>query len=263
MPRVDRKVDEHGLQLRPIGHECVQTRDAADTQPDCGTERRGEQIAQALEQRPSLHALRVQLSPARKRQEPAGDRNAACHRLPRAQGELAHLVRPVRPALQKVKTAHHSLQHVVEIMRDPAGELAERLQTLRLGQLRLGLLAGLDLPPHLGFEIGVEILQAFLGGVQLQLGPAALGHIDQHAGQPRILPGAGIGRVAPDTAEPSDIAVWQDGAELRLVIGMPAQARLADNAREFTCPGHTILWMQQRLEVGGAAYRPIRPAKKR
>ena len=53
--------------------------------------------------------------------------------------------RPMRVE-QEVGRHHDGGQHVVEIVRDPAGELAHRLHLLRLGELRFerALLGGLD-----------------------------------------------------------------------------------------------------------------------
>ena len=54
-------------------------------------------------------------------------------------------LRVARPALDQAEAADHRLQHVVEVVRDAAGELAQRLHALRLRE------PGLGLPPLAGF----------------------------------------------------------------------------------------------------------------
>ena len=53
-------------------------------------------------------------------------------------------------ALHQVHGADDDRQHVVEVMRDAAGQLADRLHLLHLADLRLGRLARGDLLPEAG-----------------------------------------------------------------------------------------------------------------
>ena len=55
--------------------------------------------------------------------------------------------RAVEPAPGKVDPADDHRQHIVEIVRDAAGQLADRLHLLDLAELRLGGLALARLRP--------------------------------------------------------------------------------------------------------------------
>src|SRR5215207_4696136 len=50
--------------------------------------------------------------------------------------------------LQEIEIADHDTQHVVEIMRDPAREAADRLKLAGMEQVLLHLLAFGDIKPH-------------------------------------------------------------------------------------------------------------------
>jgi hypothetical protein len=47
----------------------------------------------------------------------------------------------VDPALGELEPAEHDRQHIVEVVRDAAGQLADRVHLLHLAQPRLGLFA--------------------------------------------------------------------------------------------------------------------------
>ncbi len=68
-------------------------------------------------------------------------------RVGRRLDELPDVVLAARQlALDKVHGADDDGQHVVEIVRDAAGKLADRLHLLHLADLRFSLLARLDFP---------------------------------------------------------------------------------------------------------------------
>src|SRR5690349_15946085 len=50
--------------------------------------------------------------------------------------------------LQKIEIADHDAEHVVEIMRDPARETADRFELAGVEQVLLHLLALRDIEPH-------------------------------------------------------------------------------------------------------------------
>ena len=75
---------------------------------------------------------------------------------------------------KQLQIAADDLQHVVEVVRDAAGELADRLHLLRLEQLRLGLGA-------LGDRGGDALLQQFVGLLQNLFGFLAVGDVDDRA----------------------------------------------------------------------------------
>ncbi len=97
-----------------------------------------------------IHRHRAQILLPRERQQALGQRGAALGALHRA---LDQAVQPriVGDALaQQIEIAHHRHQEIVEIMRDAAGELADRLHLLRLPQLLLCLFARGDFLHQLG-----------------------------------------------------------------------------------------------------------------
>ncbi len=92
----------------------------------------------------------MQILLARKGQQPLGERCAALRALQCAIDQATE-PRIVGQALaQQIEVAHHSHQKIVEVMRDAAGELADRLHLLRLTQLFLRLLAGSNLLHQFG-----------------------------------------------------------------------------------------------------------------
>ena len=79
---------------------------------------------------------------AGERQQPPGQRRGAGRALHRV-GEVGHhlALGAVEPAAGEIDAADHHRQHVVEVVRDAAGQLADRLHLLHLPQLRFGQLA--------------------------------------------------------------------------------------------------------------------------
>ena len=81
---------------------------------------------------------------------------------------------PATSRAEELQVAADDLQHVVEIVRDAAGELADRLHLLRLAQLRLGRRA-------FGDRRGHALLQHLVGLPQDLLGLLAVGDVDDGA----------------------------------------------------------------------------------
>ena len=97
-----------------------------------------QQRGQPFQQRGRRHRAGLQPIPPGECQHAAGDAGPALGRLQRRAGVAADPPGIVRPAFQQPQRAGHHLQQVVEIMRDAAGDAAERLQLLRLAQPRFG-----------------------------------------------------------------------------------------------------------------------------
>ena len=70
-----------------------------------------------------------------------------------------HVLRLAQPALQDLRVAGNDHQQIVEVVGDAAGELAERLHLLRLGELLAGLLER-DLRLVLGGDVAGELGEA-------------------------------------------------------------------------------------------------------
>ena len=106
-------------------------------------ERPLKKFAQGGDEGVGIDPLRLQRLPAREGQQPARQRPRPLHALKRERrrlldprsclrlGKLRHL------AVDRVETAEDDGQHVVEVVRHAAGELAQRIHLLRLTELLL------------------------------------------------------------------------------------------------------------------------------
>ena len=117
-------------------------------------------------------------------QQAAGQRGGAGRALHRI-GEMVHhfLARTAQPAAGKVDPADHHGEHIVEVVGDAAGQLADRLHLLHLAKLGLGRLAldRLGLQRLVGFPqflgaVAHRLLQ-FGGAIRFAVGLAAGGGI--------------------------------------------------------------------------------------
>ena len=158
--RIDREIENRQLELIGIDPRRRQSLRNVKPQRDARPQRALEQIAHALDQPTQIDRHRAQILLARERQQPLGQRSAALGALHRAIDQPMQ-TRIVRQALaQQVEIAHHRHQQIVEVMRDAAGELPDRLHLLRLAQLLLRLFAGRDFL----HQVGGALLDALLEG---------------------------------------------------------------------------------------------------
>ena len=108
---------------------------------DCRAERTTDQVRNARDQLIRVDGLGVQRLLARKSQQALGQQgrttSTVCGGVDIPLG--AGIVRP-DPTPQQGERAHDDGKHVVEVVRDATGELADRLHLLRLAQSVLDLL---------------------------------------------------------------------------------------------------------------------------
>ena len=111
------------------------------------TDQGADHFAQRLHASPDVEHFRLQRLPPREGQQLPGQLGGAGHRI-RDRLDIAQppRLRQVGPPQQVDRSADHREQ-IVEVVRDAAGELAQRLQPLAVLQRFLGLL------PLLGFDI--------------------------------------------------------------------------------------------------------------
>ena len=174
---------------------------------------------------------RTQILLARKRQQPLGQRSAALGALQGAIDQTMQLG-IVRHALaQQIEIAHHGHQQVVEVVRDAAGELADRLHLLRLPQLFLRLFAGGNFLHQFGgalidalFQRGAQFRQRGALGRQLPQQIVALdvrglarGDVGADADQHLMLP-SGRRTTRARVSHPMHRTVRPDVAVFDLVI---------------------------------------------
>ena len=98
----------------------------------------GQQLGHAGDDPVAVDRLRDQRLLTREGEQAVRQPRRALRPVERAVGEFQKIrLATLNPTLQEVQVADHDRQHVVEVMCDPAGELADRLQLLRLPQLSL------------------------------------------------------------------------------------------------------------------------------
>ena len=175
VPRVHGQVQDGQFQLRRVGA------DRAEHERKAGLDRNG-RLQRALEKvRHAAHQLRhvdrngLQLLLAREGQHALGQGGAPLRRVPGVVDEPGDVgpVAEVPPG--HFEAADHRGQQVVEIMRDAAGQLAERVHLLRLEERRLRLLERLLRLPPLG-EVACD-----LGEADQPPGPVTH-RVDHHVG---------------------------------------------------------------------------------
>ena len=153
---VDREVDHHLLELRAVGEhgrEAVggEHRDL-DVAADQPAEHRHERARDLVE----VEQHRLQHLPACERQQLPGQRRGALGRAL----DLLELVRPrprADPVAGDLRVAADDRQQVVEVVRDPARELADRLHLLRLAELVLEHPPLGDVAQHEQVPVGREL----------------------------------------------------------------------------------------------------------
>ena len=160
--RIDRQVDDRILQLVRVDEHRPRASSAKIGDLDPLAQRPVQQLAHAADQDGAVDPLGHQRLGAGEGQQAAGQRGGA-GRAFHGVGEVGHDLAPraVEPAPGEVDAADHHRQHIVEVVGDAAGQLADGLHLLDLAKLGLGRLA-LD---RLG-------LQRLVGLPQL-LGPLA------------------------------------------------------------------------------------------
>ena len=199
--RVDREVEDRVFELVRIDVGRPGVGLEVDLDADALAERPVEQVGHAADQLAAVDALGQQRLGAGEGEQAAGQRRGAGRALHRIVEMHHHLApRAVEAALGEVDAADDDRQHIVEVVRDAAGQLADRLHLLDLAQLGLGGLALLGL----GLERLVrlpQLLRAFahrmlehLGALGLALGLAAgsgilakrldRDHAEEHGAEP-------------------------------------------------------------------------------
>ncbi len=134
IPRIDHQVQQRRFELVGVGQRLRQRQWKPRLDPHRRPDRPLQHVAQPVHQVDQADCCRVQVLPPRKGQHPLRQRGAALGRL-RGIVHQRHQFRLVRHApAQQFETAQHHHQQIVEIVRHAAGQLADRLQLLRLDQ---------------------------------------------------------------------------------------------------------------------------------
>ena len=141
---IDREIEDRVLELGGIGERRAKLRRQFDRKPDLFAQRSDQQFFHAPDQLVYIHRLGIERLTPGERQQPVGEAGGAIGRSDRAVHEpLDVFVAPgVDTALQDLHRADDGRQHVVEVVRDAAGELADRFHFLGMAQRLLGLAQG-------------------------------------------------------------------------------------------------------------------------
>ena len=143
---IDRDIQDRALELLCVGTGLPQTTRGNRLDLDQFAERRMQQVRHAGNHFVGVDCLRRQRLLPREGQKPLGEDCGALGRVGCGFDEAlnAEIALANAPQDEIVRADDHA-QHIVEIVSDAAGQLAERLHLLRLPKLVLGFLAAADL----------------------------------------------------------------------------------------------------------------------
>ena len=158
--RVDRQVDQGQLELVGVHLDRPQVGRKRDRQPAAIAQRLGQDVPERLDAAGGVDDGPAERLAPGERQQLAGERRAAGGRGLDHRRSLPDLGLAGGCPLEQLRLPPDDHQKVVEVVRDAAGELAQRLQLL-------------------------AVEQAFLGPVQLQLGVAPFGAVAGDLRKPR------------------------------------------------------------------------------
>ena len=96
-----------------------------------GAERALQQLGHPVDQRGDVHGLRLELLAAREGEQAGGERGAALGAVDGAVEQSAELRIVGQTLAQQVEVAEDRGQQVVEVVREPAGQLADAFHLLR------------------------------------------------------------------------------------------------------------------------------------
>ena len=137
---IDAEIEQRQLELVLVGHHRGQAGGEIRFDLRARSERACQQVGHAGDQLGQLQRLDIELLAAGEGQHALGQGGAA----PRALHGIVHQARQLgvigQPLPQQLQAAQDRHQQIVEIMRDAAGELADRIHLLRLEQRLAGAL---------------------------------------------------------------------------------------------------------------------------
>ena len=172
--------DQQRVAQQHVGRVAQHARPAVaqmQVHADRGAHRPADQVRHSGHERVRVHRLRLQPLPPREGEQPPRQPRRPVHRLAGRLEVAQHLRGPALagPAPRHVQAARDALEHVVEVVRDAARQLAHRLHLLHLPQRRLGALALRRL--RLQAVQGLPQLGGALGDLRFQLLAAAGQHL--------------------------------------------------------------------------------------
>src|SRR5262245_3095336 len=127
--RIDADIDQRKLEFAGIDLDWPEAILEMRVEMNIATERAGKDFLHAFDVPNDIDRFRIDRALPRKRQQMSRQRRAAPDGLPHARHDPRTL-RRIDLALQELNAARHDREQIVEVMRDAAGELAERFQLL-------------------------------------------------------------------------------------------------------------------------------------
>ena len=217
---VDPEIDDDLLELREVGLHRPQVALRHGVERDALADQPLEQHVQVVNHLAEVDDLRAQRLLARERQQVAHQRGGAVGVLPDLDDVLERRVGRLVRVHQEVRRHHDGAEHVVEVVRDAAGELADQLHLLLLVELVLqaALLGGLQRIDDGGLVIAVlldrcgeKACEAFAGAFErgidridlaLLVGGAADRGFERRSGRARRPRRGSNGRRCPRPSAP-------------------------------------------------------------
>ena len=140
--RVDAEIEKRILKLVRIAQRRPQTDGEHGLDVVAGPTVRRTISSMDADQLVGIDRFRIERLAARKGQQPVRERRGARCRALRARNVAFEIIEPPlrQPRLHQLKAAGDPRQHIVEIVRDAAGELSDGFHLLRLHQLFARLL---------------------------------------------------------------------------------------------------------------------------
>ena len=144
--RVDGEVHDHLLELVHVGLDEPEVAPVLEVELDALAEEAPQQHRQVRQDLAEVEDLGPQRLAAREREQLAHEARRPVGVLLDLHDVLEGRIGRAVVGQQEVRVADDGLQHVVEVVRDPARELPDRLHLLRLGELllELALLGGVE-----------------------------------------------------------------------------------------------------------------------
>ena len=136
---IDGEIDQRGFELRDVGGGKTGRIAQLDLDLDPAAHQRADQLRDAFDLRADIEHLRRQRLPPGKGQQLAGQLRGAIDRVRNRIDVTAAPVLAEIAAAQEVGRGAYDGEKIVEIVRDAAGQLADRIHLLGLAQRLLGL----------------------------------------------------------------------------------------------------------------------------
>ena len=154
-----REIDEDCLELALVNENCRQSVLCLHMQRDVRSKGMSQDFAQSAQYWRDFDRFRLQIAAARQREQAFSDRGGARGRFRHHRRVAAHLFWIVGVASYDAGRSGDGLRYIVEVMRNPARQLAERAELFSLGEAGVRRLAGPTASRHTFLKRCIEPFQ--------------------------------------------------------------------------------------------------------